>query len=149
MIRRAGLAAALALALAGCAAAELTPLGAAVEIGAAPRPECKRLGPVRAALGYNGRSPEENLAAALVSLRNEAATLGGDALVVTSKELGSMGIFGAPPPPSGGVVGSGCPNCVAMEATAYRCGARAIAPAAPSAKPIAAPGDAPRSSPPR
>lgn len=102
----------------GCAPAELTPLGARVEVARAPGAGCTKVASVSSSAGYNGRSAEANLAGVSAALRNQAALRGGDAVVITSQTLGAS--------PGGdrrrGAIGSGgCPNCVAMTADAYRC----------------------------
>jgi hypothetical protein len=125
-----------ALALLGaCAAPPLTPAGARVAIarGRAPGAGCALVATLRGSAGYNGRSGETNEADVMVYLRNQAAERGGDALVITARQLGATGGDGESlSQPRGAMISGGCPNCIAMTASAYRCpSAAAAASAAP------------------
>jgi hypothetical protein len=121
MARGAGLLAALLLA--GCTLPELTPRGAAVEVGSAARAGCKPLGTTRDSEGMNGRSAESNVEAAWIALRNQAAALGGDLIVLTEKQQGTVsGGLMAEEPGGLGMKNNGCPNCVSLVASVYQCG---------------------------
>lgn len=117
----------------GCAPAELTPAGARVAVSRAPGAGCVRVAEVAASAGYNGGSAGTNAAAVEVALRNDAARAAADAIVITSRRLGAAQGADALSRTSGATVSGGCPNCVAMTASAYRC------PAAAPPKPPAAP----------
>jgi hypothetical protein len=117
---------ALAL-LAACAASPLTPAGARVELTRAPRAGCALVAMVRGTAGYNGRSAETNAADVEIYLRNQAGERGGDALVITSRQIGAAGDGDTLSQPRGAMVSGGCPNCVAMTASAYRCPAAPVA----------------------
>ncbi len=77
---------------------------------------------LRGSAGYNGRSGETNADAVENYLRNQAAERGGDALVITSRQLGGLGgDADSLSQPRGAQVSGGCPNCVSMTANAYHC----------------------------
>ncbi len=126
---------ALALLASSCAPAPLTAAGARVELARAPRVGCALLAPLRGSAGYNGRSGETNAADVEIYLRNQTAERGGDLLVFTSRHLGvgPQGGSSAEQPrddeslsqPRGAMTSGGCPNCVAITASAYRCGGSA------------------------
>ena len=100
---------------------------------AAARAGCERVGPVRASAGYNGRGAAANEAGVEAALRNDAAALGGDAIVIRQRVLGAAALdaLGRPAEaPRGAMTSGGCPNCVAITADAYRC--PRSAPPAPS-----------------
>jgi hypothetical protein len=114
-----------ALVFAGCAPAPLTPGGAAVELVRAPRPGCALVGSLRGSAGYNGRSGETNAADVEIYLRNQSAERGGDTMVITSRRAGAAGEGDSLSQPRGASASGGCPNCIAITAEAYRCGAGA------------------------
>jgi hypothetical protein len=136
-VRPAALAAAAALA--ACAPLQLSPGGARVEVVAAAPFACGRVGHVEGSAGYNGRGQDSNLAAVEVYLRNEAAARGGDRLVYTSRRLG-VALSDTLSAPTGAMQSGGCPNCVAMAADVYRCGAAAAPASAPPPPPAQASG---------
>jgi hypothetical protein len=125
-------------ALVACTPAPLTPAGARVRVIAAaaglPRAGCALVTTLRGSAGYNGRSGETNAADVEIYLRNQAAERGGDALVITSRQLGNGDSTDSLSTPRGAGVSGGCPNCISMTASAYRCPAPAAA-----ARPVAAP----------
>jgi hypothetical protein len=153
VLRGTVLAAALGLAVPGCAPAELSPVGAKVAVVAAADVRCVRVAPVQASAGYNGRSGEANLAGVEAALRNEAALRGADTIVITSRQLGAAPVD--PLARSSTMTSGGCPNCVTMTAHAYRCPggsptatAAAVTPqAAPAVTPQAAPAVTPQAAP--
>ena len=98
--------------LSGCAVTEISPAGAAVEVGTGERSDCQFLGTIHAAEGVNARTPETNIEAVQASLRNQAANQGANRIVITSQQLGTG---------AAGVAG-GCPNCISMAASVYKCG---------------------------
>lgn len=106
------------------------------------RPGCAPLGSRRASAGYNGRGAEANAAGVEAELRNEAAAMGGDAVVIRDRVVGAPAIEalgGSPGEARGAVTSGGCPNCIALRAEIYRCGRAA---AAPPAAPASAAADA-------
>jgi hypothetical protein len=130
----------------GCAVTEISPAGAAVEVGTGERADCQFLGTIHASEGANARTPETNIEAVQASLRNQAADRGANRIVITSQQLGTgMGstlIIPAKTP----IVTGGCPNCISMAASVYKCGGGSgpvrvsdQAPAAAPARPAAAP----------
>ncbi|MFT3769428.1 MAG: DUF4156 domain-containing protein [Minicystis sp.] len=136
--------------LTGCAVTQLSPSGASVEVATAARPDCEFAGTIRASEGFNARTPETNMEAVQASLRNQAADRGANLIVITSQQLGTSG-GAAYVPPGGGVVNGGCPNCISMMASVYRCGGGGgsvqvarRAPAAAPAAPASRPGEFPR-----
>jgi hypothetical protein len=104
----------------GCAPTELGAAGARVIVAEVAPPGCASLGQVRASAGYNGRGTDSNDAGVTASLRNDAAALGGDTLVVTSRTRGAAPVD--PLAPRAGMTSGGCPSCVSATAVAYRCG---------------------------
>ena len=143
MERRASIAPLALAALAACAPAPLSPAGVHVQVVAAARAGCALVATLRGSAGYNGRSGETNAADVEIYLRNQAAERGGDALVITSRQLGTGDGGDSLSTPRGAGVSGGCPNCVSMTASAYRC--QAPTPAAPSA--AAGPKQAPATEP--
>ncbi len=110
----------VAVLAAGCAPADLSVAGAQVAVLAGVRPECSPKGRLLASAGYNGRDAAANAAGVEAALRNEAALRGANAIVIRER------IFGAPPtdplaPSRRAISSRGCPNCVSVDAEAYRC----------------------------
>jgi hypothetical protein len=95
---------------------------------------------LRGSAGYNGRSGDTNEEGVEAYLRNQAAAKGGDTLVYISRQRGAVGDGDTLSQPRGAAVTGGCPNCVSMTASAYRCAAAsAPATAASTAAPAADP----------
>jgi hypothetical protein len=96
----------------GCAVATLNAAGAEVEVVTSAE-DCRFLGTLKGYEGFNARMPETNVEAVEADLRNRAAALGGNTLVITDREIGS----GSP-----GANGTGgCPNCITMTASVCAC----------------------------
>ncbi len=106
----------------------------------APGDGCALVAELRGSAGYNGRSGETNAADVEIYLRNQAAERGGTALVITSRRRGTNDDGDTLSQPRGAAVSGGCPNCIAMTASAYRCSSP-VSPPAPTASvaPVAAP----------
>jgi hypothetical protein len=125
--------------LAGCAPDPLTPAGARVAWAQKPGAGCSLVAELRGSAGYNGRSAETNTGDVEIYLRNQAAARGGDALVITSRRNGATDDSDTLSQPRGAQVSGGCPNCVAITASAFRCpvtmGETPIPPAQPAAPP--------------
>jgi hypothetical protein len=114
------------LLLTGCASAELTSEGARVQlVHQAPTEGCRLLGTVKEGEGGGLRTMEQNQGLVVARLRNEAARVGGDSVVVIASERGDTD--------SGmlqfqtGVPGLGtpsprCTNCIELTARIYQCG---------------------------
>lgn len=121
------------LLLAGCAAPELSGEGARVKWSKDDPAGCRPVGTLRELEGGGLRSYEANRTAAETRLRNEAARLGGNAVVLLTELHGdsddgarefNTGVAGlATPNPR-------CTNCVMLTARAYAC-------EAPPAQPVA------------
>jgi hypothetical protein len=119
------------LLLNGCATAELTSAGAHVGITRQAQEGCRLVETRREAEGGGFRSLEDNAVSVQTTLRNRAAWLGGDTVVVVDTVTdpyhmpsGVPGLMTPNPP---------CSNCVTMTARIYSCGAAAppIAPEPP------------------
>ncbi len=107
--------------LAGCSATELTPAGAKVVIRESAGPECRLIRRIQESEGRNFHSAAANVEEVRVELKNRAATLGGDALVLHGpKPEDPIPTRGAP----------GCPNCIEMSAEVLRCAPPAARPPA-------------------
>ena len=104
----------------GCASTPLTGEGARVGVTHRPVEGCQLIGELREAEGGNFRSLRDNLRSVRSMLRNRAAGLGGDTVLVVSTETdpyhmpsGVPGLMTPNPP---------CSNCVTMTARVYACG---------------------------
>lgn len=118
--------------------AELSHAGARVVMADFEPPGCRALGTVREAEGGGLRSYITNRELAEARLRNQAATLGGNALMVIDEERGDTDVGAARF--ATGVAGmttpnTRCTNCVEVTARVYACAAQ------PTPEPVA---DAPR-----
>jgi hypothetical protein len=114
--------------LAGCGGAELSSEGARVQLTGAEAAGCRPLGSLREMEGGGLRSMDTTRAEVQARLRNEAARLGGNALVITSEargdtdegalnfETGNAGL--TTPNPR-------CSNCVLMTARVFSCPSQA------------------------
>jgi hypothetical protein len=121
----------------GCGAPALSAEGARVVWADKQPAGCRAVGTLQHAEGGALRSQEQSLAVVETHLRNQAAQLGGDTLVVTEELTGesdegmqhfATGVAGLSTP------SPRCSNCVVLTARAYACGA-----AAPGAEEIEAP----------
>ena len=104
----------LAMGICGCSVTTLTAQGSRVEVAQAAE-GCQFLQTLTASEGQNWQSPETNIEAVQAELRNKTAALGGNRLVITSQQLGT-GSTGY-----GQNQGGGCPNCITMMGSAYKC----------------------------
>lgn len=114
------------LVVVGCGAPTLSAEGARVVRVDREPPGCHVVGTVHQAEGGGLRSQEQSAALVEARLRNEAARLGGDTLVVTEELTGetdegmlhfATGVSGLSTP------SARCTNCVRMTARAYACAA--------------------------
>jgi hypothetical protein len=91
-----------------CATLRLTPQGAAVQIVTMTPADLASgygaLAVVSCSRGYNARSTRTNIVQCQNELRNKAAAIGGEVLMITSQQLGT----------------ADCENCVTLVATTYR-----------------------------
>jgi hypothetical protein len=130
--------------LTACSAPELSPAGSKVSWSKDDPANCRPVGTLRELEGGGLRSYEANRAAAETRLRNEAARLGGNAVVLLTELHGdsedgarefATGVAGlATPNPR-------CTNCVLLTARAFACDA-------PPAQPVAEAPPAPPPPPP-
>ena len=92
----------------GCATLQLTPQGAAVPIVTITPADLasgySELTVLTCSRGYNARSTSTNIVQCQNELRNKAAAVGGQVVMITSQQLGT----------------AECGNCVTLVATAYR-----------------------------
>lgn len=134
--------------LAGCATPELSTGGARVHVAEGDPAGCRPIATMRESEGGGLRSYEANRSHAETRLRNEAARMGGNAMVLLSEVHGASeegnaefatGVAGLSTP------NPRCSNCVILTARAYACdllpvaAAAPVVPAAAPAEPAAAP----------
>jgi len=90
-----------------CATLRLTPQGEAVQFVTMTPADLSGYGPlavVTCSRGYNARSTRANILQCQNELRNKAAALGGEVVMITSQQLGT----------------ADCGNCVTLVGTTYR-----------------------------
>lgn len=91
-----------------CATLQLTPQGAAVPIVTITPADLasgyRDVGVLTCSRGYNARSTSSNIVQCQNELRNKAAAVGGEVVMITSQQLGV----------------ADCANCVTLVGTAYR-----------------------------
>jgi hypothetical protein len=135
------------LLLTACSSSELSHGGRAVVVADLEPAGCRALGTVREAEGGGLRSFVDNRSLAEARMRNEAARLGGNSMVVVSEERGdtdhgaehfTTGVAGLSSP------NPRCTNCVEMMARVYSCSGQtpapiAVEPSRPSPMPAAEP----------
>ncbi len=112
------------LGLSGCGSVELSSRGKDVQLlGGFPgneRPEnFIEVQTISCSQGYNGRQPNTNIISCRNELRNKAAELGADFVIVENQQIGQGGGAGYISNGTGYFV-SGCPNCISMVGTAYK-----------------------------
>ncbi|APR84724.1 Hypothetical protein A7982_10073 [Minicystis rosea] len=133
---------AFSLFMTACVPAELSPEGAKVKWSQEDPAGCRALGTLREAEGGGLRSYDTNKTAAEARLRNEAARLGANAMVLLTEVHGdseegaqsfATGVAGLSTP------NPRCTNCVLLTARAYACELPAPVAEKPAAPPPAAP----------
>ena len=107
------------LLLISCANIKLTEAGSKVQIvqqiSISDLEHYQAIGDIDCQFGFNAKSPITNIKQCRTELKNKAAELGAEIVVIAHQKLGANPSFGIGQPHN-----SGCPNCISMIGTAYR-----------------------------
>ncbi|WP_299947023.1 hypothetical protein [uncultured Microbulbifer sp.] len=107
------------LLLISCANIKLSEAGSKVQIiqqiSISDLKHYQSVGDIDCKFGFNAKSSTTNIKQCRIELKNKAAELGAEIVVIAHQKLGANPSFGV-----GQSYNTGCPNCISMVGTAYR-----------------------------